>query len=254
MIRLYWWLPRDIGGNYGDSLSPWIVSRVFGVPVIHSSVNDADMVAVGSVLPFLPADFAGIVWGSGTMMQYQPPTPNADIRLLRGPVSEAVLQLEKSVPLGDPALLMPRFFDPPGKRYKLGIMPHHSKISRIAALELAEALGGSEVLYIDPSLPVEVVTLNIATCEALITESLHGVIVADAYGVANCRAHFAGGFASSDLKFLDYFTLVGRSPRTLRVSPAGATLSHIIDFVGEQCADRQVIRNIQKTILSTVSS
>lgn len=250
MIRLYWWT-GDRGSNFGDALSPWLVSRVFGVRVKYSDPRHADLAAVGSLLGLLPRDFAGIVWGSGTMHSTLPLFDSADIRLVRGPVSNALL--DRRAPFGDPALLTPRYFSPPGKRYRLGVMAHHGKMSRVTASQIVDRLPQGSAVFIDPLAPVDAVLCLIGQCEAIVSESLHGLIVADSYGIPNARGQFAGSRSTGDLKYLDYWSSVGRDPAYVRIVPATAELEDIISSIARfPQVDRHFIKKRQKAILQTV--
>lgn len=249
-IRLYWWTPPG-GSNYGDALSPWIVSRVFGVRVEYAPIKSADMIAIGSILPFVVRGFDGIIWGSGTMQEALRVPRTADIRLLRGPVSQALCG-GVHVPVGDPALLIPRFFDPPRGRYRLGIMPHHEKGSMKAAFRLYDSLNHPEVVLIDPLAPVEAVTALIGSCKALVSASLHGIIVADAYGVHNTRVRFHGSRRQGGLKFMDYGLSVERALNEVELGDQH-TLNDLLGIT-RGCASRRMVEIRQKDIMRSVNS
>jgi succinoglycan biosynthesis protein ExoV len=92
-----------------------------------------------------------------------------------------MLGLPKSLALGDPAaLISPALGLPLGGGTDVGFMPHFESASRGSWQEAADRAG---VRLIDPrGSPVEILQ-SIGRCKLLLSEALHGVIVADALRV-----------------------------------------------------------------------
>ncbi|MEM5544569.1 polysaccharide pyruvyl transferase family protein [Sulfitobacter sp. AS92] len=213
-LRLHWWKAQP---NFGDALSPLILSHVSGRRVVHASVDDADVFALGSLLQLVRRNFdkpreAGkpMIWGSGLL---RPPggrgfLKNVEVALLRGPITAALLGIETDA-FGDPGLLVNEVLPAEGARTdKIGIVPHHTLADDPKLLELVAS--DSAYVLIDPRSPAEVVCPAIASCAHVFASSLHGLITADAYGVANTWVAPEG---QGRLKFHDYAASVGRAMR-----------------------------------------
>ncbi|KKL20979.1 hypothetical protein LCGC14_2450040, partial [marine sediment metagenome] len=109
----------------------------------------------------------------------------------------------------DPGLLVGDVLPPEGARTdKIGIVPHHTLADDLKLLELVAS--DSAYVLIDPRSPAEVVCAAIASCAHVFASSLHGLITADAYGVANTWVAPEG---QGRLKFHDYAASVGRAMR-----------------------------------------
>lgn len=209
-LRLHWWKAVP---NFGDAISPVVLAHVSGRPVEHAGVRKADVWAIGSLLQVVKRNFSEaqdhrpVIWGAGLLHPVQGTgfTDHVDIALVRGPITAALLGLELSE-FGDPGLLINAVW--PHKRApngRIGIVPHHSLIDD----PVLQALVASDTRYqlIDPRGDAQAVCDAIATCDHVFASSLHGLIVADAYGVLNSWLAPTG---QSRLKYLDYAASVGR--------------------------------------------
>lgn len=63
LFRFLFRYPKRIS-NFGDQISPFLVSSVAGRPVVHST-NEGKLLAVGSVLHGARSN--DVIWGSGMM-------------------------------------------------------------------------------------------------------------------------------------------------------------------------------------------
>lgn len=175
----YWcWRPEDKAYiNFGDELTGLLLERIFPNEK-HEWVDpeEAEIVAVGSVLrnvrPFLRDGTA--IWGSGG--GYEPEdVERLNVLAVRGPVTVENCELPRDTPIGDPALLLPLYVQPSEKKYKLGLVRH------IADDRLHELVDADIEITCDRP-PLEVIA-DITSCEMIISSSLHGWIVAFAYGI-----------------------------------------------------------------------
>jgi len=212
-LRLHWWKAVP---NFGDALSPVVLAHVAGRPVAHAGVRKAEVWAIGSLLQVVKRNFSEaqdhrpVIWGAGLLHPVQGTgfVDHVDIALVRGPITAALLGLELSE-FGDPGLLInavwPQDRAPNGK---IGIVPHHSLVDD----PVLQALIASDTRYqlIDPRGQAQDVCAAIAACDHVFASSLHGLIVADAYGVPNS---WLAPIGQSRLKYLDYAASVGRPLR-----------------------------------------
>lgn len=129
---------------------------------------------------------------------------NLIIKALRGKLTknivENILHKEVNCALGDPGLLAPLIVKPADKRYKFGYIPHYSHSN----IDMSSFFKDIDYHIVDPHLPVEVFLKEISKCEVILSESLHGIIFADAYNIPNARVVLDTKLLSGDFKFKDY--------------------------------------------------
>jgi hypothetical protein len=102
--------------NLGDELAPYLVSRLSGrgtARVQHYQENI--LFAVGSVLGLVQHQNQ-VVWGSGFIKSEEKISSMPQITAVRGPLTANILDVERNFPLGDPALLLPRIYNPAHKK------------------------------------------------------------------------------------------------------------------------------------------
>lgn len=204
-IPLRWWTNTP---NFGDLLSPWLVSRMTGRPVVYAEPNQFHFLAIGSIAK--RATSSSIVWGSGAFGNENRKQLTADARYkaVRGPLTRAKLGYSgASVPTayGDPALLMPLYFFPKvTKSYDVGL------VLRWSEDEWLQTEVGPRVKVIDLGREdVDQTLKDFLKCRKIVTSSLHGLIIADAYGIPSAWLQSespAGGV----FKYYDYFLSVGK--------------------------------------------
>jgi hypothetical protein len=223
-LRLFWWQGVP---NFGDALSALVVEHVAGRPVVHAGVASCEMVAIGSVLQVVRrrhnrprAD--GVrpwIWGAGLLRAVSPDfLGNVQVALVRGPVTAAILGIRTST-YGDPGLLAPAIMgERPARRDQIGFVLHHSQLDDPT---LKALIAGDPALeLIDVRDDARDVCRQIASCAHVISSSLHGLIVADACGVAST---WLDPGSQSHLKYHDYAASIGRpmiAPLTLNDVPA----------------------------------
>ncbi|AJE48576.1 polysaccharide pyruvyl transferase family protein [Celeribacter indicus] len=226
-LKLFWWNEQP---NFGDRISGDIVAHVSGQEVEWAPPRAAALISTGSIMSAARRSFKSgradrpWIWGTGAMK----PLPadfvdHVRIAALRGPVTRELLGAETEI-FGDPGLLMPFVL---GERIaqedKIGIVPHQSRVE-----EITELLRGSrqDLVVIDPRAENHLdVVREIASCKAIFSSSLHGLIIADAFGVPNVWLDPAGNHPFARLKFYDYAAGIGRAlPLPVPLSAIGAVL------------------------------
>lgn len=214
-IRLYYWNKTP---NFGDVISPMIVAHVAGRPVEHAVPEQAELFALGSILRNVSRLFRmGVlgegkprpaVWGSGAMKPVgRGFLPHVDLCAVRGPKTMAALQVDP-VPFGDPGLLIKETLgEDIAQTEAIGVIPHVSQLEK-SWDELTGQIPGA--VLIDVREDAAEVVRQIARCRHVFSSSLHGLIVADAYGVPNTWMDPAGIHAEPEFKFSDYAASIGR--------------------------------------------
>ncbi|MGB3472831.1 MAG: polysaccharide pyruvyl transferase family protein [Erythrobacter sp.] len=210
-VDIYFWRPA-IGLNFGDYLASVVVQRMLAeaelVPDEPTS-RARRLLSVGSILHF--AKNGDAVWGSGRNGKIPDERHNfarLDVRAVRGPKTRAFLEARGiKVPevYGDPALLLPRLLPT-----RFAKAPVKGRIGLILNLNdpLPEA-GIENAFVIDPKDHWANVIAKILSCEFLISGSLHGLVIADAYGVPCSFLRLSN--IEPDFKYHDYFEGVSRT-------------------------------------------
>jgi len=196
--------------NWGDALNPVLVELVSGRKAQYlEELHHDRYLAIGSVLG--TANEHAEVWGSGFIREHEPllGRPRA-VHAVRGPLSrEALLRQDVECPeiYGDPALLLPRFFNPQvGKRYAVGIIPHYVDKGHAWVEQYRR---DPQVLIIDIESGITEFVRLVKSCEVILSSSLHGLICADAYGVPNAWIRLSDDVMGGDYKFRDYRLSIG---------------------------------------------
>ncbi|WJJ95983.1 polysaccharide pyruvyl transferase family protein [Algibacter luteus] len=217
-IRLFWWNEIKIQGkskeNYGDLLGKYLVEKISQKKVIWAkpskfSIHDffsPIYVTIGSILTNVNSKC--IVWGSGIVSKDYP-IKNAKFLAVRGPQTRKhLLKQGYEVPdvYGDPALLLPKFYNPKIKKeYAIGIIPHYSDFNKVKDFYKNE----DSMLLIDlMTNNIEKTTDDFLKCKKVVSSSLHGLIVAHAYGIPAVWQKFSGDIFGDDIKYQDYFESV----------------------------------------------
>lgn len=210
-LPLYYWKDGKFT-NFGDFLSLKLIERIIDGPVgvrfyrKNRFPSDIKLLGIGSIIA--AACDGDIVWGSGIngksldKKKYQ--FNDLDVRAVRGPLTRDFLiknfQIDCPEVYGDPALLFPYFFPEFKKKeqpeYDYLIIPHYSE-QKLFPKELF----GENVVY--PTEPWDIVITKILNSRLVIAGSLHGVIVAEAFGIpAIC---LKATMNEPIFKYMDYY-------------------------------------------------
>lgn len=219
-VNVFYW---DKKKNFGDKIGPFLVeqmSRQKTTNIFQRVEEKSGLLVVGSIIGML--DRPGLdIWGSGLIRPLSKNKvdelkkfPPRKILAVRGYKTYSQLRnkLGWDVPkiLGDPALLLPNYFSAnPEKSSTLGkvaIVPHYSHAALFAHLHSDESV---KILNVEDE-PLEVIN-DIATADICISTSLHGIIVAHAYGVPWVWLKITDNILRGDsFKFEDFFTVLDR--------------------------------------------
>ncbi|NVK36727.1 MAG: polysaccharide pyruvyl transferase family protein [Gammaproteobacteria bacterium] len=204
--------------NFGDVLNPILVEKLSRVKVQHVVPRYYDgeyLSVIGSILE--RANSNTIVWGSGFMRPDGCVISNPKkVYAVRGPDTRKKL-LDQGIDCpevyGDPALLLPKIYNPKKlSKYKIGVVAHY--VDKENAW-LTKIKNEKNVKIIDPITdnPFDVID-QILSCEKIVSSSLHGVIVADAYGIPSMWIELSKKVLGDGFKFVDYFKSVNRPDRS----------------------------------------
>lgn len=172
--------------------------------------------SIGSVLHLITRPNS-IVWGSGLINEsLLPKTQQLNILAVRGPQTRKVLLangIECPEVYGDPALLLPYYYSPQHikKKYKVGIIPHYVDADKEELSHLAGA-ESAHVIHMSGYRSWRSVIDQILSCEFIVSSSLHGLIIAEAYHIPNLWVEIKEpivGDISRRFKYHDFFQSIG---------------------------------------------
>ncbi len=208
--------------NLGDTLSPVIVNWMLdrrGMSLSAPVGQTKHLLALGSLLG--RGIFDATVWGSGILevstlprLKHQKGVRFYDIRAVRGPKTRDVL-LDYGFPCpavyGDPGVLLPliapAYCSAPSTG-PVGVIFHRT--TDLSGLELPRGCKRISIETSDYQHFVEELT----SCSRVVSESLHGVILAESYGVP-ARAFLVGNRVSAcSFKYEDWYASTNRCETT----------------------------------------
>ncbi len=179
-MKLYYY--RAAEGNFGDDLNGWLWPKL--LPGIFDEDGRVLFIGIGTILDDrLPEEPVKIIFGSGVGYPNRLPDRNERLRIraLRGPFSARALGVSPDLAITDPAILARLLFKvPSAKTHRFSYMPHFKSANVEKWRTVCEGAG---LHYIDSRADVETCLREIARSEILISEAMHGAIVADAFRV-----------------------------------------------------------------------
>lgn len=198
MMLAFWYLSQ----NFGDALTCLFAEKIAGKKPAFVSASDErpHLIGVGSILSH--AQSKSVVWGAGVGNMADSLSPKSDIRLVRGPLSALRVEMcggKRIERFGDPALLCSRMFPASEKKHDLGFIPHYIDQSHWQCPPGAE--------FINVLDAPEKVIAEISSCRAVVSSSLHGLIVADSYGIPAAWI-YSPRVLGDGTKFVDHFMAV----------------------------------------------
>ena len=215
-IDFYYWKPTE-GVNFGDELSKTVVTLMLarkGFTLFDEVQNRKNFLEIGSVLSH--ASDKSVIWGSGLnghIPERDHRYSDLDVRAVRGPLTGEFLKrrgIRAPEIYGDPALLLPILLNGRFKKniiHKIGIIPHFRDYERTRKLIELEKIKGIQI--IDAKQSWKCAVEQILQCEIILSSSLHGLVIADAYGIPNNYIRISD--EEPLLKFHDYYLGTNRN-------------------------------------------
>jgi len=201
----YWYDAWGEKGNVGDRIAPLVLEYLLGHKVNNCLPTDkGKLLSEGSVAEFI--EEGDTVFGSGLIQPMRLLCKrNVNIVMVRGPLTRyELMNVGYDVPecYGTLASLLPEII--PGhenKEYKLGIIPHYVEKNE------AKIYQGH---FIDVMSDPKDFINEVCKCETVISSSLHGIIIAEAYGVPAVWIQLTNKIIGGDFKFKDYYMSTDR--------------------------------------------
>ncbi len=210
-VNLEYWKFKK---NLGDAISPVVVEFMLakkGLSLKTKTKKTHHLCAIGSIIGSY--DFDAVIWGSGihnkTLMDAisnHKSYVKYDVRLVRGPRTRQILvdngyKVEEKY--GDPALIMPLIYKSEAvKKYDISVVLHMNTLKLVnvpANVHKIDIETDDYKFFID----------ELVSSKKVITSSLHGIILAESYGVP--AVFLSTGMDDELMKFYDYYESTNRS-------------------------------------------
>ena len=223
--------------NMGDRLNKAMLEDLFGINVVRAPLFKSNMNAIGSSLDellwnnnikirfkqyshYLFAPKEHYVWGTGFLssdISKERPLifKNTRFCAIRGELSkrriENIIGKKLDIPTGDGGLLAERWIgNHTKKKYSIGIIPHYKEQDHPLICQIANHYNNSVIINVKEE-PRNVVSL-ISECSAVLSSSLHGLIVSDSFHIPNMHMilyKYGVRIKGDGFKYSDYYSSYG---------------------------------------------
>ncbi len=207
--------------NFGDAMNSWVWDALF--PELLLDHDGVRLIGIGSLIKAELERVEGlkVIFGSGS--GYGPlPARISDPKhwrtyFVRGPLTAKAAGLEDGAGIVDAAWLiglLDEFKSVPSKA-GVSFIPHFSNVHLSAWRVVCERAG---VKFVDPLADSKMVLAQLAASELVITESLHGAIMADYFRTPWIPVKLTSG-SFLDFKWLDWCKSVGLDAQVWTLPP-----------------------------------
>lgn len=174
-MKVYYWNKKK---NFGDLLTSLLIKKFTHLDSEWAEVGDSELVMIGSILEHLPKDYKGVIVGCGSLHEKSELIfPSSKILAVRGPLTAAKLKF-KGV-LGDPGLLADELVNNEDKEFDLGIIAHWTDDKLESDPRFTKY--NPKIIKVSDD-PLKIIS-EIGRCKKIVSSSLHGIILADAFGI-----------------------------------------------------------------------
>jgi succinoglycan biosynthesis protein ExoV len=179
MILYYY---KDLNGNFGDDLNPWIWDKL--LPRFFDNSEKSIFVGIGTLLTTrldnrFPNAQRYIIFGSGAGYGKPPEIKGEwDFICVRGPRTAKAMHLPATLAATDPAIFINTLYNRKHNSvHPISFMPHHVSLKHADWKEICNRAG---INYIDPRWSLDHVMRTISESNLILAEAMHGAIAADA--------------------------------------------------------------------------
>lgn len=260
--------------NLGDILNETLIENLFNINVKEESFTQSDMIAIGSVLErIVKGSITGkhdkelqekanktkpiYIWGTGMMHGYDDYSQMefvrpVKIKALRGELSrkaaEKITGKKINCAVGDPGILAPFMLKKlPPKKYALGIIPHVVEKDMPEYVAIKNRVENSVI--IDLTGEPQNVLEQIASCECVISTSLHGLIIADGFNIPSKWCKMTDKILGNGYKYKDYYSAYGITENAFDLS--GGDFPKIEEIKSNYKIKKEDVKNIQINLIKS---
>jgi len=221
--------------NFGDNMNYEFLPKILPyriVPYLHKTMCE-NYIFIGSIIDEFHVNENSIIWGAGVKnpKHIDHLIKPKEIYAVRGPLTRQVL-LDHNINCpevyGDPLLLLPFYYNPIiEKKYRVGLIPHF----RTSHKKLPE---GIHIIKMNQYESWKDVVDDILSCEYIVSESLHGLILAEAYNIPNLWIDISlERKEHSSFKFHDFFLSIGQDRKKPYKVTSSTTENELLDELKE---------------------
>lgn len=206
--------------NWGDDINYYFLREIIKAPLVLINRTSLafrlklrNYLVIGSTIDMLCTQNTEI-WGAGIIDGSKPlKIKPKKVYAVRGPLSRAKLLAEGvNCPeiYGDPAMLVPLYYQPSKQKlYKYGIISHVSNQKVVETLLFnGKPLSKCEdvrIINLGQYKHWHDIIDQVCECEIILSSSLHGLIIAEAYHIPNVWIEFGKLLLGGRFKFHDFF-------------------------------------------------
>lgn len=224
--------------NLGDDLNVYLMELLTRKKVVTYyncfRKKRENYLCIGSTLEFL-SDEHSIVWGSGAICGTTPLKIHPKkVLAVRGPLTRDYL-LSQGIKCpeiyGDPALLLPLVYSPKvHKKYRIGIIPHFVDINNQYLKEFIANNNNVKLIKIQSYRNWKTFINEVNECEFVMSSSLHGLIISDAYSIPNIWIKFSDDVIGDGFKFRDYYASVNKNITDPIIIDSAKSIEKVYEF------------------------
>lgn len=220
-MKAYWALGEQ--PNFGDVLTPLLFERIAGIQLQWVEREEAELFAIGSIAELIPRGYCGLVLGTGCMFEAPIELDTANVLALRGVLTARLAGIRP-----------PLYAD-------LGLLAADlaPKVRRDIPFGTVRAGGDPRPpigVLLDPLGDPEEMIAKAAHCQAIVSSSLHGIILADSLGIRNMWDPWP---TDVTFKFRDY-----ASAYSERIEPYAWRVANQLEVAEKKAALRSAMRSL----------
>lgn len=207
-----------IKSNWGDDINYFFLNEIVsGKKILYSQLLwpikfRSNYLVIGSIIEMM-TNKSSVIWGAGIISS---DTENIiapkKVCAVRGPLTrQKLIAMGIDCPniYGDPALLLPYHYSPKVvKTHKLGVIPHY--VDKPQASSCFKGCKGIKFIDVNGYRDWHDFIDEILSCEVIVSSSLHGLIVAEAYNIPGIWAEFTS-IKRDYFKYYDFYASIGKS-------------------------------------------
>jgi hypothetical protein len=237
-MRLYYFNGDE--NNFGDDLNSWIwelIPGVFDGDVSHLCLGIGTI--INHRLP--PAKFYTVL-GSGCGYGELPTIDNSwSFCFVRGPHTATKLGLDMKLAVTDPACMLP-VVRPQDYRPQSGVVSFIPHVDTAASGPWETVCDLAGLNYIDPRWPLMRILPELMRSERVLTEAMHGAILADSFGVPWKAITTRSGILQ--FKWEDWTSSMNLNYQSLSVPPVSNSIFRDGIFKGTKISVKSSLKSL----------